>query len=134
MLAFSQNNERRKLEFQLSGSDIVSSSASWGRWKYQSSRVYEHCGPRSANLPSATSSTTETTYDQCVFIRALRVYRRNKLLPLRILKAAADHWNLDPGFPPEDGAAVTTATDEPDSELSTTSGVVTDDDLNGNYS
>lgn len=100
MLAFAQNNQRRKVEFELSVPNVASASASWGRWKYQFPRVHEHHGPyRPASLPRL--SVQEVVRDQCIFVRAFRVYRRWKLLPSRI-KAAAGPANpgLDP--PPEE--------------------------------
>lgn len=107
MLVFTKNNQRRKVKFELL-TDVSSASVAWSRWRYQFSCVHEHCGPRNVSKDAAE----ELVYDQCVFIHALRVYRRNKLLFLKVMKAAADPNDSGPGYPPENDSSATRTPDE----------------------
>ena len=49
------------------------------------------------------------TYNQAVFVRALRVYRRAVFLPRRVLQAAAGYDDPGSPRPPEDTAAARTS-------------------------
>lgn len=115
MLAFSHNNQRRTVEFELGAANIASASASWGRWKYHFPRVHEHSGPRRDGSP-AVDETGEVVQDQCVFVRALRIYRRAKFFSPKALQAAAGYH--DPGSqpPPEDTNAASVYSIPPESD------------------
>lgn len=96
MFAFSQNDRELNIEFEISTSKAVSASATWGRWRCHSPHVHRNCGPRRAGEVDDTPAL-----DQCVFIRALRVYRR----PFPRLRAAAAPQDLGSPEPPEEGSA-----------------------------
>lgn len=101
MLAFTQNSQSRKLEFQVAVGQSASASGSWCHWRSQSPRVHEHSGPRrtqTGESPGVCSG--DVAYDQCIFLRALRIYKRVGLFP--VIKAAAGPHNPGSGREPDE--------------------------------
>lgn len=94
-MVFSQNDQRRLVDFELVASDVARASATWGRWRCQFPRMHETYGPREGHEDS----------DQCVFLRSYRAYPRI-VGPVRI-EAEAEPQDMDPTDDNEAAQAVT---------------------------
>lgn len=103
MIAFSHNERRFDVQFEAGAPLLASASASvWGSWQSQLP-VYENWGPQErepsldgSQSPSPSVPTSSPQYNQCVFLRGYRIYRRAKLLPT-VIRAAAGPHDLPPG-------------------------------------
>ncbi|THG99190.1 hypothetical protein EW026_g3110 [Hermanssonia centrifuga] len=102
MLAFTQNDRRREVRFEAGIQNIASTSASWGKWQCQFPIVYDSWGPQDHVMENVVcegndnAGKTQLKHNQCVFLRAFRVYRRAKLLP-KVIKAGAGPHDLGSG-------------------------------------
>ncbi|KII92236.1 hypothetical protein PLICRDRAFT_465825 [Plicaturopsis crispa FD-325 SS-3] len=106
MLAYASLDRQLSVGFQAAaiGAPVTAHGSIWGEWVHSGS-VHHTCGPQLSALPAVEDIATAfsdpndsyrpNAFDQCVFVRGYRVYKRLGVFPKTLrLRAAADPDDL----------------------------------------